>query len=265
MPHAMPVRAVIVDDEPAVGEFLEQLLVEQHPEIAVVGVYTNPAEALEAITAEPPELLFLDVRMPRLSGFDLLDALGDRVPPAVVFVTAFDQHAVAAFDASATDYLLKPVDEERLARAVARARTRVAHARSAGDAEAAAVADSVDALRQVLSQLDRYTRHFAVRVGHRIALVRAEDISWFGADGKYVHLYVDNVVHVVRHTTHGLEARLDPRRFLRVNRSSIVNVDHVKHIERWSHGDYVLVMRTGHKVVTTRGYRAAVQRLVGGE
>jgi two-component system LytT family response regulator len=261
----MPVRTVIVDDEPAVGEFLEQLLVEQHPEVAIIGVYADPAEAVEAITAEPPDLLFVDVRMPRLSGFDLLDALGDRVPPAVVFVTAFDQHAIAAFDASATDYLLKPVDEERLARAVARATTRVAQARSAAEgARASSVADPVDALRHVLSQLDRYTRHFAVRVGHRIALVRVEDISWFGADGKYVRLYVDNVVHLVRHTMHGLEARLDPRRFLRVNRSSIVNVDHVKHIERWSHGDYVLVMRTGHSVVTTRGYRAAVQRLLHG-
>jgi two-component system LytT family response regulator len=272
-------RTIIIDDEPAACELLEELLAAL-PEIAVIGSFSDPAEALQAIVAESPDLLFLDVEMPRLSGFDLLDALGDRVPPGVVFITAYDQHALAAFDVSAADYLLKPLDEGRLRRAVERATARIGSRRAlttsgatSGSSDAwrataggngAGEDDALVERRRSARERDPYVTFLPVRIGDRIVLQRVSEVSWFEAQRKYVRLYTAAESHLVRHTMQGLEERLDPRQFLRVSRSAIVNVEQIRHLEPWSHGEYVLVLRTGHRVVTTHGYRDAVQRLLRG-
>jgi two-component system LytT family response regulator len=253
----MPLRSIIVDDEPAARELLAELLA-KHESVELIGSYGDPSEALEHILRDHPDILFLDVHMPRLNGFELLDALGDDVPPAVVFTTAYDEHALAAFDVSAADYLLKPFDEHRLDRAIARAEQRVG---------VSPLPDAVPgdaALVRALRERDMFARIIPVRVNERIVLQRVDEISWFEADGKYIRIHVGPDTHLIRHTMQRLEQRLDPRRFLRVSRFAIVNIDHVRHIEPWSHGDYVLSMRGGGSVVSTQGYRASLRQLVHG-
>ncbi|MDB4912751.1 MAG: LytTr DNA-binding region [Gemmatimonadetes bacterium] len=246
-------RSIIVDDEPAARTLLQDLLTGEPT--TVIGSYGNPRAAIEAILRDKPDLLFLDVEMPVLNGFDVLDALGDDLPPAVVFVTAFKDHAIEAFDVSAADYVLKPVDGERLHRAIVRAVQRVA-AGSEGDATASTRA--VLAARPIA----QYTRVIPVGTRDRISLQRVNDIVWFEADRKYIRVHTPAERHVIRLTMQSLEARLDPERFIRVSRSAIVNMEYIEHIEPWSHGDHWISMRGGAKVLTTQGYRPRLRQLL---
>jgi two-component system, LytTR family, response regulator len=254
----MRLRSIVVDDEPAARELLLEMLAE-YADVEVVGAYGDASEAAAAIRRHRPDLVFLDVEMPRGTGFDLLEAVAERMPAAVVFVTAYGQYAARAFDVDAADYLLKPFDEERLRRAVDRAAARVRGQTLVGPAQEEA---RLVALLEALQSHEPFARHVPVRVGERIVLQRVDDVGWFEAQGKYVRVHVGRDSHLVRHTMQALERRLDPRRFVRVNRSAIVNVDQVQHAEPWAHGEYVLVLRTGARILSTHTYRAAVQRLL---
>jgi two-component system LytT family response regulator len=252
----MPLRSLIVDDEPLARELLRRML-EQHDDVEVIGECGSGTQAVEAVRSERPELLFLDVQMPGLDGFAVLAELAPEIPE-VVFVTAYDQYALRAFDVHALDYLLKPFDEERLARALARARDHLRRPDAGGDR------------RQILALLEelRGTRTFrerlVIRVGERAFLQPVADIDWLEADGKYVKVHAGPRTHTMRETMTQLSEVLDPRRFLRISRSAIVNVDRIREIQPWFRGDYVVIMNNGAEVTSTRGYRDTLKALLNG-
>jgi two-component system, LytTR family, response regulator len=252
----MTLRAVVVDDEPLARERVRQLLAAE-PDVAVVGECRNGAEALSAIVDAAPDLVLLDVQMPEMDGFEVLAALGPDRLPAVVFVTAYDQYALRAFEFHAVDYLLKPLDGKRLRDALGRVRERLAQ-RDAGDASRRLLG-----LLAEVQQHRRWLQRFAVRSAGRIALVPVRDVEAIEADGNYMRIHVDaQHSHLVRETMEELADRLDPQRFVRVHRSWIVNVDQVLELHSWFHGSHVLVLKRGRRVPVGRKYRGVIAGLV---
>ena len=262
-----PLRALVIDDEPGARELLLEML-EPHAGIAVVGTCADASTAINGILEARPDLVFLDVQMPDGSGFDVIRAVqdSDEVPlPIIVFVTAYDAHALQAFETGALDYLLKPFDEQRLASTVARVTTL---ARRAGAARPEYDARLASALAPLDASLVRI-RRLPMRVGERIHLVPVSTVSWFEAQGKHIRVHAVDargapVDFLLRRTMNVLERQLDPEQFVRVSRSAIVGIDHIRHAEPWSHGEYALTLRDGSRVVTTSGYRPGVQRVLRG-
>lgn len=240
------IRVLIVDDEPAARRGIRYLL-QNEPGAAVIGECGSGIEAVRAIESELPDLVFLDVRMPELDGFGVLEALRVEKPPAVVFVTAFDDYAVAAFDVAAIDYVTKPVGEARFQKAFERARARVWQQKALerhGDLQ-----ECLAACRK-----SRPLERVVVRVGGRIEIVRVETIDWIEAAGDYCCLHVGKRVHVLSESLGNLEARLDSRQFLRIHRGKIVNVERVRHMSRLFHGEYVFVLEDGTRLASGRRY-----------
>jgi two-component system LytT family response regulator len=213
------------------------------------------------------DVLFLDVQMPGLNGFDVLQALGEIIGvdslPAIVFVTAFDSYALKAFEVSAVDYLLKPFDRSRFERALVRAKARARRFAEpeAPDREDPALMALLRGLRADRKVGDHYARRLAARSGNKLNLVRVEEVDWIDAAGNYARLHVGGRRHLVRETMTELESRLDPNRFLRVHRSIIVNVERVTTVEPYSHGAYVLTIRDGARVISSRTYSARLRTL----
>lgn len=247
-------RTLIVDDEPLARELLRKMLA-GHDDVEVAGECESGTQAVEAVRADPPDLLFLDVQMPGLDGFEVLRELAPEIPQ-VVFVTAYDQYALRAFDVHALDYLLKPFDEERLARALDRARAHLRRPEASDDRE------EILTLLDELRGARRFRERLVIRVGERAFLQPVAEIDWLEADGKYVKVHVGPRAHTIRETMTQLGAALDPRRFLRVSRSAIVNVDRIREIQPWFRGDYVVIMQNGAEVTSTRGYRDAIRDLL---
>jgi two-component system, LytTR family, response regulator len=242
------IRVLIVDDEPPARSKLRRFLAGE-PEVEVVGEAESGADAVAAIEALRPDLVFLDVQMPGLDGFGVLAELAGEALPGVVFVTAFDEYALRAFEVNAVDYVLKPFDAERFRSALARAKERL---RQAGAAE-------LDRrLRAVLAQVrppPEYLERLLVRSGERAFFLELSEVSWIAAEQNYVRLHAAGTSHLVRGTLAALEERLDPRRFLRIHRSTIVNAAHVRELRPWSHGDYRVVLRDGTELTLSRRYR----------
>ena len=252
-----PIRALVVDDEPLARERLTTLL-RDVPDVECVGECGDGRAALAALEEERPDLLFLDVQMPELGGFEVLDAIEPERMPVVIFVTAYDDYALRAFDAHAVDYLLKPFDRERFDWALRRARTMIAADRGNELAER---------LRSLLAEVRPTARRLIripVRSGGNVVFLRAEEIEWIEGAGNYVRLHAGDRSHLIRATLRGLEERLDPDRFVRVHRSAIVNLDHVRALQPWFHGDYVVIMESGARVNTGRTYQPAIRRLLEG-
>jgi two-component system LytT family response regulator len=249
-------RSVIVDDEPAARELIGEIL-SSRPDVEVIGSYGDSRQALVAIRRDKPDLLLLDVSMPGRDGFAVLDELGEDAP-AVVFLTAHDQFATDAFDVNAVDYVLKPLDEERVHRAIDRVFART---QSTAAAEPTAVTRMLQELRK---QKDDYLRYLPIKNKDRVVLQKVDDVSWFEAHGKFVRLHAGAESHKIRHAMHSLAGKLDPAKFIRISRSSIINVDHIVHLEPWSHGEWAVTLRGGRRVISTHGYRAGLQRLLRG-
>jgi len=259
------IRVLVVDDEPLAREGV-RLLAEREPDLAVVGECGSAGEAELAITALAPDVMFLDVQLPGESGLALAARLGRERAPLVVCVTAYEEHAVRAFELHAVDYLLKPVDPGRFADAVERVRRLLA---------AAARAEAHDRLLAALDALRApptppseavaapLLERLSVRVGDRLMVVRLADVDWIAADGDYVRLHVAGKGALVRARMVQLEHRLDPRHFLRVHRSAIANLDAVRSVEVGGNGDYVLRMRDGSRIRISRSYRDAVLAALG--
>jgi two-component system LytT family response regulator len=248
-------RTLVVDDEPLARELLRKMLAE-HDDVEVIGECASGTQAVEAVRAERPDLLFLDVQMPGLDGFEVLRELAPELPQ-VIFVTAYDQYALRAFDVHALDYLLKPFDEDRLARALQRARTHLRVGRQESRGEVLALLDELRGAR-------RWKERLVIRVGERAFLQPVAEIDWLEADGKYVKVHVGKQSHTIRETMTQLCESLDPRRFLRISRSAIVNVDRIREIQPWFRGDYVVIMQNGAEVTSTRGFRDALRDLLAG-
>ena len=252
------ITAVIVDDEPLARERVRELL-ETEDDVDVVGEASNGAEALTMIASEEPDLVFLDIQMPGLDGFAVLRELGQDRMPTVVFVTAFDEYAMQAFDAHAIDYLLKPFDRERFAMTLTRARD-VMRGRAKSDLDAR-LASLLDELQPGPSYLDRVL----VKTGGRSLLLRVEDIDWIEAAGNYLRLHVGRQRHLLRETMAGLESQLDPGRFVRVHRSSMVNLERIASFEPALHGDYRITLGDGRSLTLTRTYKGRMEEALGRE
>jgi two-component system LytT family response regulator len=252
----MTIRVLIVDDEPAARRGLLRLL-RQEPDIEVVEECGDGASAIAAIGALSPDLVFLDVQMPELDGFSVIEAVGRNRMPAVVFVTAFDQHAVRAFDAQAIDYVLKPVDPERFRRALQRARSQLAHPDG----------DFVRRVSEALKLIDRgelppYPTRLAIRSEGRVRLLDVAEIDRIVAAGNYVEIHSGSKLHLLRETMTRLEARLDPNRFIRVSRAALVSIDRIREVQPLFNGDFVVLLKNGAQINGSRRYRAALDVLL---
>jgi two-component system LytT family response regulator len=250
-------RAIVADDEALARERLRQLLA-RHPGWSIVAECRHGAEAVEAILDRQPDVVFLDIRMPGLDGLEVAEAVSgddEQRGPAIVFVSAYDEFALRAFDLSAVDYLLKPVDRERFDRALARVESRLA------SGEPGARAD-VGALLHGMHPEQGYVHRFLVRSPRGYYFVRAEDVEWVEAEGNYAALHAGGRRHLVRQTMKTLEARLDPATFARVHRSAIVNATRVARAQSLGHGEYRLQLSSGAQVDTSRAYSARVHELL---
>jgi two-component system LytT family response regulator len=252
----MSARVLIVDDEaPARRKLRGQLA--RHAELEIAGEAANGLEAVEAIRTLKPDVVFLDVQMPGMTGFEVIEAIGTEAMPAVVFVTAYDEFALDAFDVAAADYLLKPASEARLKRAVERALER----NTQRDGGGATLARVLAALRPSRS----FLRRIVVRTDERLFFVNVAEIVRLSAEGNYVKVHTGAGAHLIRETLASLESKLDPERFARVHRSDIVNVDWVKEIQPHFHGDAVVVLKNGESVRLSRRYQDRLLRAGDGE
>jgi two-component system LytT family response regulator len=250
-------RAIIADDEALARERLRQLLA-RHPGWSIVAECRHGAEAVEAILDRQPDVVFLDIRMPGLDGIEVAEAVAaddEWNGPAIVFVSAYDEFALRAFDLSAVDYLLKPVDRERFDRAIARVERRIAEGEPA-------VHTDVGALLHGMRPEQPYVHRFLVRSPRGYYFVRTEEVEWVEAEGNYAALHAGGRRHLVRQTMKTLEARLDPATFARVHRSAIVNVSRLARAESLGHGEYRLRLASGAQVDTSRAYSARVHELL---
>jgi two-component system, LytTR family, response regulator len=256
------IRTLIVDDERLAREGI-RLQLERHPSFDVVGECDTGRAAIRAIRELRPDLVFLDVQMPGVDGFGVIAEIGAESMPVVVFVTAFDAHAIRAFDAHALDYVLKPIGRERFEQALARARQRVEQDRY-GDLGRNLAALSlmgntpagVSAARPpAVAPQRRTTDRFLVRSGRSMQVVTAVDIEWIESESDHVRLHIGRSAHVLRMTLTSLEKELDPLTFVRIHRSTIVNVGHIRELQTHANREYIVVLRDGTKLKLSRSYR----------
>ncbi|HEX3126241.1 MAG TPA: LytTR family DNA-binding domain-containing protein [Thermoanaerobaculia bacterium] len=253
----MPLSTLIVDDEPLAREGLRMLLAED-PDVSAVHEAKDGREAVAAIRRARPDLVFLDVQMPEMDGFSVVEEIGADVMPAVVFVTAHDQYAIDAFEVNAIDYLLKPVTRERFAQALARAKARLPQSPIQPEPEAS---------RQILSLLEtlaaprRQLKRLAVRTAGKTLFVDIGDVDWIEAAENYVRLHVGRASHLVHVAMSTLEKSLDPETFLRIHRSILVNVGRIQELEPSVHGEYVVTLANGVRLRSGRTYHETLKAL----
>jgi len=265
--ESAPIRVLIVDDEPLARRRIRSLL-EGDPEVTLVGECGNGLDAVEAIRAESPDVVFLDIQMPELDGFGVVREVGVDELPVVVFVTAHDEHALEAFSVHALDYLLKPVERDRFRTALDRAKAQL-RGRSAAPAAADAAGGGptqlgarLDALLRHLDADQRFPDRLAIKTDGRVLFIRTEDIDWIETAGNNLKIHVGRDVHLLRATMSRIEQRLSPRRFLRIHRSILVNLNRVRELQPWFQGDYVVILRDGTRLTSGRSYRGALRVLL---
>lgn len=246
------IRTLVVDDEPIARARVVSLLKEE-ADIEVIGECANGQQAMSAIESSSPDLLFLDIQMPEVNGLDLARTIQSTGTPAVVFVTAYDEYALRAFEVHALDFLLKPFSAERFRSALGHAREQVSQRR-----KGATVPKAADLERRTARP-----NRLMIKSGGRIHFVRMADIDWCEAQGNYVRVHVGSQEHLVRDTMSHLESELDPQQFVRIHRSTIVNVDRIQEMQSSFNGEYVVLLRTGTRLTLSRGYREILQARLG--
>jgi two-component system LytT family response regulator len=267
----MTIRTILVDDEPLATQGL-QLRLQAFDDVEVVGTAANGREAIRQIKTHKPDLVFLDIQMPGFDGFSVIQGLMDVEPPLFVFVTAFSEHALRAFDAQAVDYLMKPVDEDRLAATMDRVRQRLTEKRSAEESERLkeALAEHAPEAAEELADSTpdnspapgRYEKMINIKDQGQIFRVDVDTIERIDAAGEYMCIQTGDNTLILRETMKDLEKRLDPRRFQRVHRSTIVNLDLVRQVKPHTNGECFLVLDSGAQVKVSRSYRDVVARFV---
>jgi two-component system LytT family response regulator len=261
------IRAVIVDDEPLARETL-RLLLRKDPEVEIVGEFGNGAATLRFFRKHEADLLFLDIQMPGMSGFDVLENIAPARMPIVIFVTAFDKHAIHAFEVNALDYLLKPFDDARFEKALERGKAQF-HQQVIGNL-GQRMMSLIETVREpaLISSLDsqseRMLTRFMIKESGRIFFLRAEEVDWIEAADYYIKLHVGRKTHFLRETMNDIHARLDPTQFARVHRSAIVNLDRVKELQEHFNGDYVVILNDGTELKLSRSRRAQIERVLSG-
>jgi two-component system LytT family response regulator len=247
---------MVVDDEPVARERIVGLL-SQEKDIELVGECADGQQAISAIQSQHPDLVFLDVQMPVCDGFGVIEQVGAERMPPVVFVTAYDEYALKAFEVHAIDYLLKPFGRDRFQQTLQHAREHLER-RRAGDLGKRLLA-LVQDLKPEPQKLDR----LVVKSGGRVFFLRTDEIDWIEAAGNYVRLHLGEDAHLFRETMNNMEARLDGKRFVRIHRSRIVNTDRIKELQPWFNGEYVVVLQNGARLTLSRGYREKLQERLG--
>jgi len=250
------IRTLVVDDEPIARERILALL-QQENDVEVIGQCADGVQAVSAIQQQSPDLVFLDVQMPGCDGFGVIQNIGADRMPTVVFVTAYDEYALRAFEVHALDYLLKPFGKDRFQETLKHARESLER-RRAGDLGRRLLA-LVHDLKPEQQRLDR----LVVKSGGRVFFLRTDEIDWIEAAGNYVRLHLGEESHLFRETMNGMESRLDGRRFVRIHRSRIVNTERIKELQPWFNGEYVVILRNGTRLTLSRGYREKLQEQLG--
>jgi two-component system LytT family response regulator len=244
----MNIRALIVDDEPLAREWVRSAIAED-PELEVMGECGDGFEAAEAIRRLKPDLVFLDVQMPGLDGFGVLEALTPEEIPAVVFVTAFDQYAVRAFEAQAVDYLMKPFSKERVEEAVRRVRELV---------KGKSLEDFRESISRIVEKIRRdrsFPEWVLLKSDGKNVFVKVKDIDWIESSRNNVRIHVGTTLYLLHETTSAIASRLDPKKFLRIHRSAIVNIERIKELHPWFNGDYAVILRDGTQLTLSSSYR----------
>ncbi|HYP52602.1 MAG TPA: LytTR family DNA-binding domain-containing protein [Pyrinomonadaceae bacterium] len=256
------IKTLIVDDEPLARQTIRDLLAGD-PDVEVVGECKSGPEAVSFIRRQTPDLLFLDIQMPGMNGFEVLAQVEHERIPAVVFVTAFDQYALKAFEVHALDYLLKPFSDERFEEALRQAKTSVELRKinRLGQSLLALLGNRVEA-DPAAAKRKGYLTRFMIRSAGRVTFVEAADVDWIAADDYYVKLHVGPKSHLLRVSMNELEGKLDPKRFLRIHRSTIVNSERVKELHQNPGGDYVVVLKGGAQLKLSRNRRERVEHLL---
>jgi two-component system, LytTR family, response regulator len=250
------IRTLVVDDEPMARERILGLL-SQESDVEVVGQCSDGVQAVSAIQQLAPELVFLDVQMPAVDGFGVIREVGADRMPMVVFVTAYDEYALQAFEVHALDYLLKPFGRDRLQQCLDHARHQ-RDRRRAGE-----LGKSLLALVQDYRPDQKKQDRLVVKSGGRVYFVRTEEIDWVEAAGNYVRLHMKDQSHLFRETMNQMEARLDPQRFFRIHRSRIVNTERIRELQPWFNGEYVVVLHSGAQLRLSRSYREKLEERLG--
>jgi two-component system, LytTR family, response regulator len=251
----MKIRALIVDDEPLARKRI-RLLAQDDSLLELIGECASGAEALPVIERDQPDVLFLDVQMPEMDGFELLEKTPPEHLPLVIFTTAFDQHAVRAFEKHALDYLVKPLQPDRFKAALSRAREHLANRQASSAARGL-----LEILAARKSEAPpRYLTRITVRNDDRVIVIKTVDVDSIESAGNYVAVNVGKESHILRETLNALETQLDPERFLRVSRSAMVNLDRVKELQPMFKGEHLIVLQNGKQLTMTRGLLRDVEQ-----
>ncbi|MCK9407623.1 MAG: LytTR family DNA-binding domain-containing protein [Bacteriovoracaceae bacterium] len=252
------IRAIIVDDEPLAREKV-QLFANDESDIEIVELCTNGQEAIASFHRHKPDLLFLDIQMPEINGFDVLKHLQLHPPlPEIIFITAYDEFALRAFEFHALDYLLKPYDRERFTKAVAYARNLIA-SRPQSDVTTEQIKALLDSLKQSPSKLER----LIVKTNGRIIFLRIDEIDWMEAAGNYIKLHVGNETHLMRETMNKMEEQLSSQQFIRIHRGTIINIAKIKELQPYFNGEYKVTLQNNTTVILSRGYRDNFTTVLG--
>jgi two-component system LytT family response regulator len=240
-------RLLIVDDEPLARDRIREM-VKDDPEVQVIAEARNGLEAIRSVSAYEPDIVFLDIQMPDMDGFEVLKNLTVEPLPFIIFVTAYDQYALRAFDVHALDYLMKPFDRERFARALRHAKDQMKRpVDEQRDGKIMALLEEIKG--------SRYLERFSIKTGEKVLFVRSEEVDSIEAEGNYVRLNVAGTSYMLRETINSVESKIDPRTFVRIHRSTIVNINRVKELQAWARGEYRVVLLNGTCYTLSRGYR----------
>ena len=257
MTESRSMRVLIVDDEPLARRRIKRMLAtDAHVEI--VGDCATGREAVAVIRDREIDLVFLDIQMPEMDGFSLLESIAPERLPLVIFVTAYDQYALRAFEFYALDYLLKPFDRRRFEKAMQRARELIL--KEKGDQ----LKERTIALLEEIKARSHHLGRLVIKAGGRVFFIKTEEIDWIEAEGKYVRLHVGRESHLLREAIGSLESQLDPERFLRIHRSTIVNIDRIRELQPWFHNEYRVILRDGTELMLSRSCRKKLGEMLGG-
>jgi two-component system LytT family response regulator len=256
MPETSPIRILIVDDEVLARRRLREML-RGDDNVEIVGECATGPETIKAVGELKPELIFLDVQIPGLDGMAVSAALGGEGGPLIIFVTAYDQYAVRAFEIRAVDYLLKPFDRERFAAALTRAKTMLRERRRTE------VNEQILTLLEEMRDRPQYLDRLVINTNDRVFVIRTEEIDWIEAEGNYVRIHFGKGSSLLRETLSHLASQLDPRKFPRIHRSQIVNIERIQELQPWSHRDYRIILRNGTQLALSRTYRDQLYQLLG--
>lgn len=254
----MKIRTVIADDMPLARSRIRRYL-KTDSEIEIISECSRGGEAIEAINNLKPDLVFLDVEMPEVSGFEVLQAINLDPTPVVIFVTAYDQFTLRAFDYHALDYLLKPFDEARLKRALERAKRELKQTKQTD------INEQLQSVLQNGKAESKFLKRIAIKSGERTFFLPTDDIDWVSTAGNYLELHVGKQTHLIRERMCELEAKLDPTKFVRIHRLSLINIERVREMQPLFNGDYVIILRNGARLTLSRTYREKLFDLIEGK